>query len=357
MKNIKLAILIVLITCGKITAQEDVKVDYLWSKLKCEFPPLSPLPAGKTFNIELPDGLVYLESRDEVRPFWSPYGLTLINEWDTKNPASYTFKMEIEGLKLVSSEITQKASKVNITGREYMREYTFTFPSKLLVLDNSTHEVIKTIPIVTAEETFKRVLHKNLFVSSPLDPNYHNIIGFDSLAQVTRIPETDAKVLKKIEGEFATEVFEKMKTALVHLYGKAELRADFAVLNPKKKKRDFDFADYDAASASLVTAFKAVNANISEKSAYTTALGDAKKFYSTTAQSNTTRFVDFVPAMVFWNLTEICLTENDLKSAEENFSKFKTAAWPKNSYFGLMLEPAYFKTVEFLKVRGELSKY
>jgi hypothetical protein len=353
MKNFTIGIgmAIFMLSTSYVVAQ--VPVDYLWAKLKCELPPLAPLPADKTYNLQLPEGLTYLPSKDHVRDYWSPYGLILINKWDTKNPAHYTFKFVMAGMKVNKTNVIEKESNVTISGKEFFREYTFTFPAKIEVMDNETGNVIREIEIVNEQEEFTRNYHRNIFITDTFSPSYKKELGFDSLKQVIRAGEFNSKVMQKLEGEFASETFEKVKSALVHLFGKSDMRADFCVLNPKAKGRTQDFSTYDAAAQKMKAAIEKYNSNPSDPS-LTSTFEELDTFYET-ASKDAAALTDYLPFMVYWNLTEINLIKGDMASADVYYQKMEKAQKPGNSYIAI-IKSAYDKTNVFYGQRSTLNK-
>lgn len=331
----------------------QVPIGYQFSKIKAEFPPLAPLPPEKTYNLGLPDGMTYLENKAEVQQYWSPYGLILVNKWEKKEPvADYTFKVVTSGMKVISSEIRSKSSQRTITGMEYFRDFTFTFPAKVEVVDNATGKVIKSVELVSDKETFTRVYHRNLFLIDTFDPNYKKEVGFDSLKHVERVTEKTTKVMKKIEGEFASEIFDKMKPALVHLYGKADLRVQFCMLNPKEKGRTDDYSDYDATALKFKKAVELFNANPYDP-ACIALLREMEKFYSEAAQNASAKFVDYVPGMTYLNLAQIELMLGDLKNADIYYAKSLQAKWPGSKMD--LLDQSYLEARKFFDDREKLK--
>jgi hypothetical protein len=353
MKSCGISTWISVFMLSTFNAVAQVPVDYLWAKLKCELPPIAPLPADKTFNLQFPEGLTYLPSKDHVRDYWSPYGLTLINKWDTKNPANYTFKFVMAGMKVSKTKVIEKESDVTFTGREFFREYTFTFPTKIEVVDNGTGNVIKEIEIVNEQEEFTRAYHRNIFITDTFNPGYKKEVGFDSLKQVIRAGEFNSKVMQKLEGDFASETFDRVKSALVQLYGKSDLRADFCVLNPKAKGRTQDLSMYDAAAQKMKAALERYNSNPTDSSLSAT-FDELEAFYET-ACKDVSALTDYLPFMVYWNLAEIKLMKGDIAAADTYYQKMEQAKRPGNSYIGI-LKSAYDRAKVFYVQRSTLSK-
>jgi hypothetical protein len=334
-----------------VFAQAQDATEYSWTRIKTEFPPLSPLPPEKTFDIELPEALTYVKGQRDVRTFWSPYGLVLQNKWDTKNPASYTFRMKLEGMKVIAVEMEERKSNITRTGKEFFRHYIFNFPATVEIVDNEKHEVVRTITIASADDEFKRTLHRNIFITDSFDPNYKKVVGYDSASQLKRIPDNHLGVLKQLEGSFASEViFEKIKMALVQLYGSSIFKADFCAMNPKVKNRRFDFSDYDAASKKLSQAHALLKENFSDLKAKIL-LDEAEKFYQGQAQNPDERFQQYVPAMVYWNLAETNLLKGDFEAARKYFEKTRESEKAEES-FKMFCVPAFNEANNFLHLRS-----
>ena len=77
-KIILMAIAMACLLSSNVHAQ--IPIEYVWIKMKQEFPPIAPLAPEKTFNVKLPDSLKYVLGRNEVRKYWGSYGLQLINK-------------------------------------------------------------------------------------------------------------------------------------------------------------------------------------------------------------------------------------------------------------------------------------
>jgi hypothetical protein len=332
----------------------QIPVSYKSVQVKWEYPPISPLPPEKTFNIQLPDSMSYLKGRGEIRPYWSPFGLQIINKWDEKKPADYTFQMRLYGMIIKSTEIQERKSSTSITGMEYLRNYVFSFPTELVIIDNSTKQAIKTITIASNEDEFKQSFHRNFFITDSFNPNYKNEVGFDSIGQLLRIQETDIKVLKRMEGLFASDVlFEKIKSCLAQLYDKSKLRVLLTVMNPKEKNRKYDFKDFDVASQKMFKAFELLKENKNDESAKAL-LNEAESFYEQKSNTSIANFEDYLPAMVHANLTEINLVKNNLLAAESYLGKVNADRKPGLN-FSFTWESPYEEHFKFLQLRNALE--
>ena len=326
----------------------QIPIDDKTKRLKRDFAAIAPLPTGATFNVNLPEALSYLKSVEETRPYWSPFGLIINNKWDSKNPANYTFNMKLDGLKVLAVENEEIKSNLTVTGKEFLRHYIVSFPAELQVIDNGSKTVIKTVTITKQDDEFKRTFHRNIYITDTFDPNYKKVVGFDSLRQLQRISETDPRALKRIEGLFAEEIYEKMKSVLVHLYGTTSLKATLLIMNPKSKNRKYDFGDFDAASQKMEKSLDMLKENASDASAMSL-LAEAEEFYSKYATITESRLEDYVPAMIYWNLSEINLVQGELTEAESYYEKYKSAAKPEN--YSLYREPYIVEFLDLLKFR------
>lgn len=343
-------LILFLIALPFLNSYAQVEAKFINTKIKAEMSPLEPLQAGKTYNLGLPDGMIYLKNKAEVRPYWDPFGMSINIKWDTKSETTdYTFRMVMPGLKIVSVQ-----TKIVTTGRQqYIRDYTVQFPARLEVVDNATNTVIRTVEINTDEQQWTRTFHKNYFNTDTFDPNYGKVIGFDSLTQLNRITERDGKVMAKMEGDMASETFEKIKTVLVHLYGQASFKADFAILTPKEKGKATTYAAYTAMAEKLKTAIDLYNKNTQDAAAISV-FQEADKFYTGAIESGGDTFVDYLPAMLNWNLAMLKLLTGEIAVAEEYYGKITD--WGKLPMGNIYLKPAFPKAKDFLEARVKLLK-
>lgn len=340
-----LVILVLLAT--NVFAQ--ISVDYNWQKVKHTFEPLSPLPPEKTFSIKLPDSLSYIRDRTEVRRYWSPYGLQLVNKWNEKTPSDYLFKFELDGITVLQTQVLERKSNTSATGKEFLRQYLVSFPSRIVIIDNATKQTIRTITVTTGEDTFVRTLNRYFFITDSFDPNYKREVGFDSLKTLQRIPETDGKTLRRIEGLIASDViFEKIKAVLVSLYGKESFKAQLGAFNPRAKNRPADFSDFDTNSQKLIKAYELLAVNWNDESARKL-LQEAEDFYVTRSENNEDRFKDYIPMAINYNLAEINLIQNDFEKADSYYRK--AVAGKTDMYFETICKPNYEDAKKVLEVR------
>lgn len=327
----------------------QVPIDRIKAIIKCNFPCLQPLPADKTFNIEYPT-LQYSSARNAM--FESSGYFKLPNKWETEKPADYTFKFDLPGIKFTSIEPLEMRSAKTVTEKEFFRIYTFTCPAKLTVIDNSTHQIIKTIVVTTEEEIFTKTYHKNFFAKSGQAGDGIEL-GFETLQQLYERKDKDAAILSKIENECAAKTFTKMKEMLMHLYGEKRFVMRIPVLNPGEKKRKYDFSDFDSIALTFKNALDSIDAHPSNSS-YPVLLDNAEKFYTQIIQDHSQRFEDHVPAITFWNLAIISLFKNQLPQADEYMNKLKTAKKPAFGIYGVDYEE--FKAAkDFFALRNKIK--
>lgn len=348
-------VIIIVLNLTSSEAEAQIPIEYSWTKIKHEFTPLAPLDPAKTFKVRIPDSLKYVLGRNEVRKYWSPFGLQLVNKWDEKSQADYTIKLELDGLNVLQTQIEERESQRTVTGKEFFRHFLFSFPSRILIIDNETNETIRTVTVTTADDTFVRIQHRNLFITDSFDPNYKEEVGYDSLRTVKRLAETDVKVLSRLEGNFAQEViFEKMKEALVALYGEDTFKGQFAAFNPKAKNRSDDFSDFDTYSQKMMKAYELLKLNWNDEEARKL-LQEAEDFYVARSENREDRFKDYVPMMMFYNLAEINLIQSDYEKADLYFDKASISEKP-DAYFNMNCEPAYMDAKKFLEIRHAVAQ-
>lgn len=348
--NLKLTTLVVVIGLWTTPGRAQIQVEYYWAKIKHVFEPLAPLPPEKTLSLSIPDSLNYLLGKNEVRRYWSPYGLHLVNKLNEKTPADYTIRFELDGLTVLQTQIEVRESKHTTTGKEFFRHYLFSFPSRIVVIDNATKENIQTITITDLEDTFIRTLHSNFFITDSFDPNYKKEVGYDSLKTLNRIPETDGKVLRQLEGEFARDViFDRMKSFLVSRYGKETFKAQLAAFNPKAKNRTADFSDFDTQSQKLIKIYEMLRLNWNDDEARKL-LQDVEDFYIAKSETAENRFQDYIPMIINFNLAEINLIQNDFEKADLYYGKALAGEIP-DAYFHMFCKPNYLEAKEALERR------
>jgi hypothetical protein len=349
-KNIKVLLLFLLsLSFMPSVVAQEVPVEYAWVRYKSAFPPLSPLPPDKTYDVLLPDGMKYLSNINEVRSYWSPFGLILINKRLMNSNADYAFKMEMPGLQILTNWVESTASDKTASGREFIRQYKFNFPSKLVIRNNATNEILKTITIVSDTEEFTRTFHANFFNTNKMDPNYKTIVGFSTLEDLQKAEENNPNIFKRMEGDFAAEIFDKMKQVLVHLYGNALLRVDWPIFNPTVKGRTGDFTAFDAAYEKFKRASDMMQKTPNDLS-YKPLLEEADAFYSIT-EKDLANHDDYIPYLVYWNLTELKLLQGDVDQANIYFDKFMTVKRPRASLKDFLIE-AHQTAKDFFTARN-----
>jgi hypothetical protein len=340
-----------LMLCFSVCAQ--VPIEFTWVRLKASYPPISPLPIEKTFDVKTPERMKYLESRKEINAYWSPYGLILPNKWKT-NEDGYTFKLESPGINIVSTNVLQRPSSNTVSGMEFIRIFTFTCPATLVVIDNTTKQTIKTVVLIDESEQFSRDFHRNFFITDKMNPNYGKVVGFDSLIHITRLLEKDNAVYKHLEGQFASEkVFEDMKSTLVHLYGKAVLWIEWPIYNPRVKDRKGDYSDFDAAHESMKKVMETLKKAPGDTS-YISLLNQADKFYTDVTNRDAAAFVDYIPYLTYWNLMQVKLLKGEPEQAKIYHEKLNQVAAPRNVPSVLLKEP-YEDAYKFFTMRKKVK--
>jgi hypothetical protein len=348
MTKYPLLIFIGLITfCDASFSQIQFSIKVVGAKLK--FNSLDSLPLGKTYNIVFPDSLTYLKGKFEIKEYWRAADLYLKNKRDEKKPSDYTFQVKLYGINIKDTQIQELKSSTSPTGMEYSRNYFFNFPCDLIVIDNNSKKLIRTIVISSTVDEFKREFHKNFFIKDELSPNFKNPVGYDSLSQLLRIQEMDIKVLKHLEGSFTTELFEKVKNCLVQLYGSPTIRVSLYSFYPKEKNRKSDFSDFDGVTQKMMEGFDKFKDNKIDESKEL--LKEAEDFYE---QKNTSKSEAYLPLIVHGNLLQLNLVKEKLEAVESYFEKINTDEKP-TSNFSFDWKGAFSEHVEFLRLRKALE--
>jgi hypothetical protein len=127
-----------------------------------------------------------------------------------------------------------------------------------------------------------------------------------------------------------------MKQVLVHLYGNALLRVDWAIFNPAVKGRTGDFAAFDAAYEKFKRASDMMQKTPGDLS-YRPLLEEADAFY-TGVSKDIANYHDYIPYLVDWNLTELKLLQGDVAQADIYFEKIFVDKRPRASLKDFLVE-------------------
>jgi hypothetical protein len=284
--------LLLLLTTLCITARAQ-EIDYFWVKgVKCNIPPVHPLPVEyKSFTVEarIDSLLRFFEPADYKLCLGTVQSLFPIGECKrSKETGDFTVKVFIDGFKLVNQRIAKRPIRSSPGKYGYVKEYYYKLPVHLQVVkkDGTLFDDIV-------------IQHPNAVYSFVYGPNHNKIEGtadwnandcFNTVEQLNAVINANQQksfLTQKVK-EKLWQVMEVDARRVFECLYKGEAKFGYTpYFNVVKgKNRQHDYADLDTAHAAFVRGVHLYKLNAANAPAYEPefrkALAICKALYSGT---------------------------------------------------------------------------
>ena len=310
-------------------SQKAVKIDFKSTGKGIAFlPVIKQLTSEDKYMFNLPDRLTYYYNRNEIinSIFTATNAIGIKARYNDAKP-DYIFEVQMSGIENVNVA-PDRYHRDNYDGpKGFVKDITYNFPCSLVVKMKDGKEIkeIRKMEIFKRDAVFSTVYESGFFTGSFAPFGTQGVL--DSSFTLNR-----DNIYKTLETRIATSAYAQICQALVYLFNEYNTsKMPYSYAGVKEKKRNFDFADIDKASADFQNALDLYfdEKKREAKKIFTTLIADYEKLLNTREE----RIDNNVKDMLRFNLSCSNMFLGNFSKAWEYFNAAKMRNIGEGDYY------------------------